>query len=288
MYLFIQILMTPESFPRTQIRQFLRLANKMVLEELLEISCVFNTAKTIQELRHGFSKVRNVWPFEHIIGGVVNVDVIGALANQVALTPTHVPEESIHLYVQNHEVITDPALLAHIKSRITQWWNLPTRPEPGDKEPFFTEQAQAFGLPDGMSVGSIAHHSVGDSFFCFSGSMPTTMTRHRLLLGCLSSQFHTAFLRVLLPTVDQEKNAFTRQEMNVLWWIKEGKTNWEIGRILGITERTVKFHAKNIYRKCGITSRVQAVSQILSNPPTPRPIKQCSCSNNENHLKSDD
>jgi DNA-binding CsgD family transcriptional regulator len=53
------------------------------------------------------------------------------------------------------------------------------------------------------------------------------------------------------------------RELTVLLWMKEGKTNWEIARILGVSERTVRFHAGSIFGKLDVTSRTQAVARAL-------------------------
>lgn len=52
----------------------------------------------------------------------------------------------------------------------------------------------------------------------------------------------------------------TPREKDVLYWAAEGKSAWEIGRILSITERTAKFHLSNIYKKLGVHTRTQAVA----------------------------
>jgi LuxR family quorum-sensing system transcriptional regulator SolR len=52
----------------------------------------------------------------------------------------------------------------------------------------------------------------------------------------------------------------TAQEAKVMRWVVEGKTSWEVGMILSISERTVKFHLANIYAKLKVANRVQAVS----------------------------
>jgi DNA-binding NarL/FixJ family response regulator len=38
----------------------------------------------------------------------------------------------------------------------------------------------------------------------------------------------------------------------------KGLANKQIGRALGITERTVKVHLSNIYRRIGVTDRTRA------------------------------
>ena len=50
------------------------------------------------------------------------------------------------------------------------------------------------------------------------------------------------------------------RETSVLMWMKQGKTNWEISRILGVTERTVRFHVESIFGKLDVSSRTQAVA----------------------------
>ena len=45
--------------------------------------------------------------------------------------------------------------------------------------------------------------------------------------------------------------------------MQEGKTTWEIAKILGVSQGTVKFHVGNILRKLGASSRPQAVAIAL-------------------------
>jgi DNA-binding CsgD family transcriptional regulator len=55
----------------------------------------------------------------------------------------------------------------------------------------------------------------------------------------------------------------TPREIDCLHWAARGKSNREIGEILGISENTVHFHLKNVYRKLDVSSRSQAVSEAL-------------------------
>lgn len=56
------------------------------------------------------------------------------------------------------------------------------------------------------------------------------------------------------------RHNLTSKEKEVLQWVVEGKTSWEIGKILSVSERTVKFHLRNIYSKLNVTNRTQAVT----------------------------
>ena len=55
--------------------------------------------------------------------------------------------------------------------------------------------------------------------------------------------------------------SLTSQELECMRWCKEGKTNWEIGEILAISEKTVEFHLTNAMRKLGAANRIAAVVQ---------------------------
>lgn len=71
--------------------------------------------------------------------------------------------------------------------------------------------------------------------------------------------------RLLVPTSRAcERPHLTARELDVLRWTHSGKTAWEIGRILGISERTVVMHLGNAMRKFKCASKHQAVLAALS------------------------
>lgn len=58
-----------------------------------------------------------------------------------------------------------------------------------------------------------------------------------------------------LPT----NTPLTRRETECLKWVAEGKSDWDISELLGISEATVHAHVENAKKKIGVRSRVQAV-----------------------------
>ncbi len=73
-----------------------------------------------------------------------------------------------------------------------------------------------------------------------------------------------AALRLLLPLSQQpERPSLTPRELEVLRWTMEGKTAWEVGALLGITERTAVLHATNAMHKLGCINKHQAVLKAL-------------------------
>ena len=53
------------------------------------------------------------------------------------------------------------------------------------------------------------------------------------------------------------------RETDCLHWAARGKTNWEIGEILKISENTVRYHLKNAFSKLKTNSRSSAVSRAI-------------------------
>jgi LuxR family transcriptional regulator, quorum-sensing system regulator BjaR1 len=54
--------------------------------------------------------------------------------------------------------------------------------------------------------------------------------------------------------------ALTTREIEVLYWVARGKSSWEIGEILNISQRTVVEHVKIVVLKMGAANRVHAVA----------------------------
>jgi len=51
----------------------------------------------------------------------------------------------------------------------------------------------------------------------------------------------------------------TPRQLEVLAWVQEGKSAWEIGRILRISGRSVDGHLRRIYERLGVGTRLAAV-----------------------------
>lgn len=52
------------------------------------------------------------------------------------------------------------------------------------------------------------------------------------------------------------------REIEILDWVRAGKTNVEIGMILGISAFTVKNHLQRIFRKINVINRAQAAAKV--------------------------
>jgi pimeloyl-ACP methyl ester carboxylesterase/DNA-binding CsgD family transcriptional regulator len=72
--------------------------------------------------------------------------------------------------------------------------------------------------------------------------------------------------RVFRTTAGSTVEALTRRELDVLREAAEGRSNQEIGHVLGLSARTIERHLSNAYGKLGVTgkaARAAAVAEVL-------------------------
>lgn len=63
---------------------------------------------------------------------------------------------------------------------------------------------------------------------------------------------------------NMEVSNLSSTELEILKWVREGKSNGEIGTIIGKTQWGVKYHMASVMKKLNVSSRTQAVSQAIS------------------------
>jgi DNA-binding CsgD family transcriptional regulator len=64
--------------------------------------------------------------------------------------------------------------------------------------------------------------------------------------------------------------SLTSREKEVLQWVAQGKTNGEIGIILGISGLTVKKHIEHLFTKLGVDNRVSLAMNSNSHAGGPK------------------
>lgn len=117
-----------------------------------------------------------------------------------------------------------------------------------------------------------------ESLFILAAQNRRWTAPQRECLDLLLPYLHATYLRVQateremrgLPVVAQtarpgERRALiTDRERQILSWVREGKSNLEIGLVLDISALTVKNHVQKILRKLGAANRAQAVAKAMS------------------------
>ncbi len=100
---------------------------------------------------------------------------------------------------------------------------------------------------------------------CALGVAPDLSSRAKLLLGAAG---YAAYARHqgLAKHKKSLDWGLSARERECLDFVLLGKTDAEIGQILKISPRTVRFHVHNGKAKLGVTTRVQAVAKLSALP----------------------
>lgn len=109
-----------------------------------------------------------------------------------------------------------------------------------------------FGLPTGTAVVTVAGGEV-------TGDRRDHAEIH------LAALYAHARIRTLDSERKQRSNVviLSSRERECLEWVAVGKSDWEIGEILSISEKTVNAHIERAKRKLEVPSRVQAVVMAI-------------------------
>jgi transcriptional regulator EpsA len=103
----------------------------------------------------------------------------------------------------------------------------------------------------------------GSVFVLFGLTRPTA--RHAYFLELLLPYLHLALGR--LPPARERADVPVRplsaREAEIIGWLRAGKSNDEMGAILGISALTVRNHLQRIYRTLGVSNRAHALARCL-------------------------
>lgn len=201
-----------------------------------------------------------LFPFDHALA------LTGRLNRGVALAEGSVnagfPEGWLRAYADSGRLGRDALVRCGFEGRAIRHWS--------DAAAFLDEPnalqlCRDFGMGHGYVAGHGPFLGSASSLFCFAGTGGKQDARACALLRLLVPHLHLALQLAQAETLSRRlpDATLSDREKEVLGWFKEGKSSWDVGMILGISERTVNFHAANVMRKLGATNRAQAVAVAL-------------------------
>jgi len=225
-------------------------------------------ADTPGDVREALLLFQNYFSFTNSLGGLVHLGRNGTFAGFNNVINASYPDEWLYRYWKNGFADVDPVFKSALQAPGTQHWqSIYQRLKlPSEKEQAFLATAGEFGLRDGITTGSV-DQACGLATFCsFASNEILDGQRFIPLVEYFGYYIHMALLKTApktAPKTDRCINELSSREVTILNWMKNGKTNWEIGKILGVTERTIRFHVESIFAKLEVTSRSQAVATAI-------------------------
>lgn len=175
------------------------------------------------------------------------------------------PENVLTAYMEKGMATKDPLVFA-ARRRITPFtWEDAFADEflPADSKDLY-RFAFDLGWNDGFCVPIHGPGSYQGLVSLLSREKTSLSPRERGVLEIMSRAIHDRCRAVIgfgSPAVDPPK--LTPREMQCMKWVAVGKSNWEIGQVLGISEATAHFHVENAKKKLGKSTRTEAVALLV-------------------------
>lgn len=177
------------------------------------------------------------------------------------------PEAWKDRYIEQDYESLDPTFTEATRTHLPFRWDSVRRSSRQNKQlSKFYDEANNFGIAGGITVPVHGpNNSLATLSFCDPVSPEVCdmvwQTRYGDLI-VIGNLAHSCTVEASEPD-RTEVVVLTPREKQVLTWTSEGKTAWEIGQILRISEQTVLFHLKNSMQKFEVHSKHHAVVLAL-------------------------
>lgn len=131
----------------------------------------------------------------------------------------------------------------------------------------FQAELQQCGMDNALVHGT-GRLPGGASCFVLFGLSHASRARQAYFLSLLLPYLHLSWQCVSAGAgfgAGRADGALARpvsaREAEILYWVREGKSNDEIGQLLGISGLTVKNHLQRLYRLLGVSNRAHAIAR---------------------------
>lgn len=177
------------------------------------------------------------------------------------------PEDWRAHYERHNLRATDPTVEHCFKSNAPFAWMPQSFKTPAQQSLY--EEASAFGLKVGVTLPIRGVDGEVGMLTCVRDEAPGAKFLRDLyqnlsaltLLRDVAFEAMSKFIHA--EAVVEDAPALTARELDSLQWLAAGKTAWEIGRILSISEAGANFHIGNLRRKFRVNRRSDVVLKAI-------------------------
>ena len=179
------------------------------------------------------------------------------------------PDEWHHQYVECGYINIDPTVKHCSSNTLPIYWDQIKWPKGRGSvsERKMMQEARSHGLNQGVSLPV---HGPGAEWSMLSlvtraATLPTGENQ-TFLLEYFARLVHESIKQVMADDIQKSMgaNELTARERECLQWTANGKTAWEIAKILNLSESTITFHLKNAINKLKVNNRPQAVAKAIA------------------------
>lgn len=171
------------------------------------------------------------------------------------------PDEWQQRYVAQNYFVIDPVVTGAKRTMRPVAWSISDRDRYGPAERRFLDEAAEFGISSGIAMpirggfGRVAMLSLAAS----RDDAHHIAVRDAAYAATAVAFVHMNLLRLSRRTLAAAETQLSPREVTCLTWASIGKTKSETARMVGITEKTVRFYLERARAKLGAGNIVHAV-----------------------------
>lgn len=125
------------------------------------------------------------------------------------------------------------------------------------------DEAREFGLREGICIPITRPH-LPPSVVTMAGWQPDVSPSGRRKAHAMARQMYRTATRFSVANgAGDTPRQITDREREILRWMANGKSAWEISRILGISEHTVITHQRNLRHKLNAANNAHSVAEAM-------------------------
>ena len=192
---------------------------------------------------------------------------LGYLINPASLPPdrnfqvTNWPDDWTDQWRDSDLIIHDPIARYAIRARRPFDWS--TAYEHGTKfGKVILDESRNFGFSDGLAIPVPALDGP-PGCISLGGNKLDLSPDEKRAVEIVSYHVYARLEKLFGAKPMRQVFELTRRETEVVQYAAAGKTNWEIGEILSISELTVKSHFTSAMRKLDCVNRAQTVAVAI-------------------------
>lgn len=228
---------------------------------LLDFSYQALTIETEAAFKRLVLDLKHFMPFENAVCASVNlVDFPGSGDLELSVNYCNISYPAGYLddYFENDDFSSDAVLAEFLTTLSPVNWSAVD--EKCDFNYPASIKALEYNMRDGWADGTLNPVTVDLTTFFLGNSVKDDNSARSENVLQYATPFLVGAYERLLQKATPPPTPLTAKETEVLNWIKDGKSSWEISKILRCSKRTVDFHVNNIKAKLGVVTRAQAVA----------------------------
>ncbi|WP_140986358.1 helix-turn-helix transcriptional regulator [Asticcacaulis tiandongensis] len=212
-----------------------------------------------------FTGVMGQFGYTRIIFSVPRDEALPEADNRIGLMHNY-PEDWQKYYNEKGFERLDPVLkAAGTYSHAFRWRTLERSHKLSERQIRFFRLGEEAGLRHGIGIPMSGDKAQIAGIAMASGERVDAVRSDLDLISAYCNQFFMSFKRLkgAEPVATDALVSLSKKETEVLQWVAAGRSDDDIGQILGISVHTVDTHLRHVYQKLEVNNRVSAVVKAI-------------------------